>query len=238
MTKSQYPFPPDEFDVRGPEGAPVGVHREPRSGWSSVWPFLLVAVVFAGLGVGIISFLSDGGDTPTDNPPVASEQSASAEGSGEGEGSEGEGSGEEPTDGESAEGAEGEGAEGDETEEPSEEPSDEAAEMPGDASIANLAAPVVVWNDGAGAGEAGATSDVLATEGGFTQVGADDAVNAPIEMVDVYSESTVLYGADRADTATAAAEALGIDPANVMESDDVTNHPTDAVWVIIKEPVS
>ncbi|MCK0116328.1 LytR C-terminal domain-containing protein [Isoptericola sp. S6320L] len=239
MTKSQYPFPPDEFDVRGPEGAPVGVHREPRSGWSSVWPFLLVAVVFAGLGVGIISFLSDGGDTPTDNPPVASEQSASAEGSGEGEGSEGEGSGEEPTDGSGDEGDEGEGAEGDESEEPSEEPSDEAAEMPGDPAAADLSARVVVWNDISGAeaaGQAGATAD-LVTGAGFADVGALDAPAAPVTLAGVYDETTVLFADGRADTATAVAEAVGAAPANVQLSDDLTNSPTDAVWVIIKEPV-
>lgn len=232
MTKSQYPYPPDEFDVRGPESAPVGVHREPRSGWSSAWPFLLVAVVFAGLGVGIISFLSDGGDTPQENPPAASEQSAAPEDS---EG--GDPASEEPADGEDAEGGSGEEGDGEGSEDESEEPSEEPVEMPGDASVANLAARVVVWNDGAGAGEAGATSDVLTGDAGFTDVGALDAPDAPVLLEGVYDANTILYGADRADTATAAAEALGIDAANVQESDDVTNHPTDAVWVIIKEPV-
>jgi hypothetical protein len=229
VTKSQYPYPPDEFDVRGPEGAPVGVHREPRSGWSSVWPFLLVAVVFAGLAVGIVSYLSnDSGDTA--NPPAASEQSAAPEGD----------ASEEPTDGESAAEGEGDGGDG-ATDESSEDPTaeeteEEAASMPGDASAANLAARVVVWNDDAGTGQAGAGQGVLAGAG-FSDVDAQDAVNASVELAGVYADSTVLYGADRADTATAVAEALGVDPANLQESDDVTNHPTDAVWVILTEPV-
>ncbi|WP_277209306.1 LytR C-terminal domain-containing protein [Isoptericola croceus] len=233
MTKSQYPYPPDEFDVRGPEGAPVGVHREPRSGWSSVWPFLLVAVVFAGLGVGIISFLSDSDSAPPqENPPAASEQSDAPEGSEDDD---------EPADGEGAEDGSGddgdaEGSE-DESEEPNDEAGDEAAEMPGDPSAANLAARVVVWNDGAGAGQAGATSEVLTGSPGFSDVGMGNATAAPVTLAGAYDATTVLYGADRADTATAVAEALGVDAANVQESDDVTNHPTDAVWVIIKEPV-
>ncbi|PFG44362.1 LytR cell envelope-related transcriptional attenuator [Isoptericola jiangsuensis] len=220
MTKSQYPYPPDEFDVRGPEGAPVGVHREPRSGWSSVWPFLLVAVVFAGLAVGIVSYLSnDDGDTT--NPPVASEQSAQPDGE----------TSEEPAEGESAEGEE--GSTDETSEEPAEEETEEAASMPGDASAANLAARVVVYNDGAGDGQAGAGQSLL-TGAGFSDVGV---ANADDTLAGVYSDSTVLYGADRADTATAVAEALGVDAANVQESDDVTSHPTDAVWVILKQPV-
>lgn len=237
MTKSQYPYPPDEFDVRGPEGAPVGVHREPRSGWSSVWPFLLVAVVFAGLGIGVISFLSDGGDTPTENPPAASEQSAAPEDS---EGGEDDGSSEEPTDGESAEDGSGdEGSEDEGSDDSSEEPSDEAADMPGDPAAADLSARVVVWNDISGseaAGQAGATAD-LVTGAGFADVGALDAPGAPVALAGVYDETTVLFADGRADTATAVAEAVGAAPANVQLSDDLTNSPTDAVWVVIKEPV-
>ncbi|WP_402468177.1 LytR C-terminal domain-containing protein [Isoptericola aurantiacus] len=227
MSKSQYPYPPDEFDVRGPEGAPVGVHREPRSGWSSAWPFLLVAVVFAGLAVGVVSYLSDdGGDSG--NPPTAAEQSAEPEASASEEASDGSGKGdggggesEEPTD--------------EASDEPSEEPS-ESATMPGDPAAADLTARVVVYNDGAGTGQAGAASDVVAGAG-FTDVGADDAPNAPVSLVDVYDETTVLYADGRADTASAAAEALGVDPADVQLSDDLTNSPTDAVWVVLKEPV-
>jgi hypothetical protein len=220
VTKSHYPYPPDEFDTRGTEGAPVGVHREPRSGWSTVWPFLLVAVVFAGIAVGVVSFLSD------DSNPSGSTPTATATQAGEA-GEEGEEASEEP----SAEGeAEGEG---EATEEP---PAEEGGTMPGDPAEANLEAEIVVYNDEAGAGEAGNALTVL-EDAGFTAVLADDATNAPSPLAGVYSDSTVLYGVDRADTASAVAEALGVSASNVQESEDVASHPTNAVWVVLKTPV-
>ncbi len=54
MSKSRYPFESDEFDAPPPGGAPVGVHRSPRGAWSKTWPFLLVAVIFAGLALGAV----------------------------------------------------------------------------------------------------------------------------------------------------------------------------------------
>jgi len=222
VSKSHYSYPPDEFDVRGPEDAPVGVHREPRSGWSSVWPFLLVAVVCGGIAVGAVSFLSKD-DTPS--APPAAEQTAGA-GSEEGSGD----ASEEPSGDASEEPSD------DTSDDASEEPGDEATELPGDPSQANLDARVVVYNDGAGQGQAGAGQGVVA-DAGFSDVAADDAVNAPVELADAYSANTVLYGADRADTASAVAEALGIDPANVQESDDVTASPSDAVWVVLTDAV-
>ncbi|SKC39170.1 LytR C-terminal domain-containing protein [Krasilnikoviella flava] len=221
MSKSHYSYPPDEFDVRGPEGTPVGVHREPRSGWSSVWPFLLIVVVCGGLAVGIVSFLSDDGDPAT---PPAAEQSAGA-GTEEPEASASADAEEPPADGEASE------APADD--EPSDDASDAATELPGDASAANLEASVVVYNDGAGSGQAAAGQGVLTSDGGFVDVAATDA---PDTLQGAYEETTVLYGADRADTASAVAEALGVDPANVQESDDVTASE-QAVWVVLKTPV-
>ncbi|MFE5294118.1 LytR C-terminal domain-containing protein [Isoptericola sp. NPDC056618] len=221
MSKSHYPYPPDEFDVRGPEGTPVGVHREPRSGWSSVWPFLLIVVVCGGLAVGIVSFLSDDGDPAT---PPAAEQTAGAGAEPEASAS-ADAEGEEPP----ADGEEG----GDTSEEPTDGESEAATELPGDPAAANLEASVVVYNDGAGQGQAAAGQGVLSSDGGFVDVAATDA---PDTLKGVYEETTVLYGADRADTASAVAEALGVDPANVQESDDVTASE-QAVWVVLKSPV-
>jgi len=222
VSKSHYPYPPDEFDVRGPEGTPVGVHREPRSGWSSVWPFLLVAVVFAGIAVGVVSFLSDDG---TATPPAA-EQSAGA-------------GTKKPEASASADAGEESPAEGEESEEPSDGSSDDAAdeatELPGDPGAANLEASVLVFNDVSGseaAGQAAAGQGAL-TDAGFTDVAA---ANVPDTLAGAYEDSTVLYGADRADTASAVAEALGVDAANVQESDDVSASP-EAVWVVLKTPV-
>ncbi|WP_344249051.1 LytR C-terminal domain-containing protein [Isoptericola hypogeus] len=219
MSKSQYSYPPDEFDVRGPEGSPVGVHREPRSGWSSVWPFLLVAVVCGGIAVGAVSFLSN--DEPS-NPPAAEQSEGGAAGTDEPttEESPSDDASSEPTDGES--------------EEPTDD-GDGATELPGDPAAASLDAPVMVFNDIAGdaaAGQAAAGQGVLA-DAGFAEVTAADV---PDTLDDVYDETTVLYGADRADTASGVAEALGVDPANVQESDDVSASP-EAVWVVLKEPV-
>lgn len=72
MSKSDYPYAPDEFDVPAPEGAPVGVYRAPRSGWSKSWPFLLVAVVFAGVAVGGVYGISGGfsGSSSDAKPPA------------------------------------------------------------------------------------------------------------------------------------------------------------------------
>jgi len=223
VSKSHYPYPPDEFDVRGPEGTPVGVHREPRSGWSSVWPFLLVVVVCGGLAVGIVSFLSDDGEPAT---PPAAEQSAGA-GAEDPEATASEGAEEPPADGE-------EGEDGEESgDESGEDESEEPASLPGDPAAASLDAAVVVYNDGAPAGSAGEAQGVLSSDPGFADVGAQDAPDA---LKGAYEETTVLYGADRADTASAVAEALGVDPANVQESDDVTAS-AEAVWVVLKSSV-
>lgn len=225
MSKSHYSYPPDEFDVRGPEGTPVGVHREPRSGWSSVWPFLLIVVVCGGIAVGIVSFLSDDGEPAT---PPAAEQSAGA-------------GADEPDASASEDAAEGDeapadGEEGDDaSEEPTDGESEEATELPGDPAAANLEASVMVYNaitEGSATGQAAAGQSALSAEG-FTDVAAEDA---PDEMKSSYEETTVLYGADRADTASAVAEALGVDPANVQQSDDVTASE-QAVWVVLKSPV-
>jgi len=46
-----YQFSRDEFDNYDSRPTPVGVHRAPRSRWSRLWPFLLVAALFASVGV-------------------------------------------------------------------------------------------------------------------------------------------------------------------------------------------
>lgn len=232
MTKSQYPYPPDEFDVRGPEGAPVGVHREPRSGWSSMWPFLLVAVVFAGLGVGIVAYLSDGGDTPEANPPAASEQSPApedSEGGEDAEGAEGEepADGEEPTDGESAEdGAGDDGSEDDESEEPSDEETDEGADIEALVAAGDTGALVRVLNDDSGeSGEAGRGADALA-EHGFTNTEANN-----YDGDSGQSTNVVWYAEGRAETAAAVAAIMGI-PAEETSQQPLASGD---VVVVVKE---
>ncbi|MFI2365682.1 LytR C-terminal domain-containing protein [Promicromonospora sp. NPDC019610] len=215
MTKSGYPYPPDEFDVAVPGGAPVGVHRAPRSGWSSAWPFLLVAVVCAAVAWGGITLLSGDGDpaeasgdpSSSASAPVSPSASPSAEGTG--------------------------GA--------SSSPSPSAeAQYPGDPASANKSAETVigVYNNGGEGmdGMAGTVATNLQAAGFEGEIHPLDtgAENGPAP--DSVAANTVLYGGDRADTASAVAEVLGVDPANVQPSDDVAAHPTEGVWVILVTP--
>ncbi|CAM3668949.1 hypothetical protein GCM10007368_06900 [Isoptericola cucumis] len=212
VSKSQYSYPPDEFDVRGPEGSPVGVHREPRSGWSSVWPFLLVAVVCGGIAVGAVTFLSD--DKEPSSPPAA-EQSEGGAAEGDAEGTE-----EAPTDEESdaATEPEDEAAEGEGEESGEEEPADVDALF----ASADPTAPIRVVNSSAYAGEAvaglaGKGAGALEAQG-FTDVTPADA-----ESSDITTVNTVYYVGDRAETAAAVAGVLGIPAENTQQVDALAN---------------
>lgn len=225
MTSTRYPYEPDEFDAPAPAGAPVGVHRAPRSAWSRTWPFLMVVVLAGALGVGAVAYVSNSEDPPV----IASSDDGAATDDGE--------TTDEPTDAATETPTDEPTDEPTETEEPTEEPTEETVEMPGDPALADLTARVVVYNDittGNAAGQAGAAQGVLVNEVGF---GSVEAADAPAQLAGVYEETTVLYADGRADTAVAVAEPLGVDPANVQLSDDLTNSPTDAVWVVLKAPV-
>ncbi|MBL0888805.1 LytR C-terminal domain-containing protein [Myceligenerans indicum] len=222
MTNSTYRYPPDEFDVAVPGGAPVGVHRAPRSGWSSAWPFLLVALVCAGVAWGGITLLSGGGNDPNSaaepNASVSADPSPSSS-----EGAEGEGDGQNDGDG------------GDEpSEESSSEP--EEAQYPGDPAAANMAADIGVYNDSGEAGVAGAVATNLQAAGFTGNLNAGNAGDPNGPQAGAVTANSVLYGPDRADTASAVAEALGIPAENVQESADVGAHPTEAVWVVLVTP--
>lgn len=230
VSKSQYSYPPDEFDVRGPEGSPVGVHREPRSGWGSVWPFLLVAVVCGGIAVGAVYFLSDG-DEPSTPPAAEQTDGADADGSADDSG-EGDGAEESPSDEES-----------ETTEEPEDEATDEDAEdsdEAGDVDVealvasADPAAPIRVVNSST---QAGASVAGLAGKGagaleaqGFTNVTPADADSSDITTV-----NTVYYVGDRAETAAAVAGVLGIPAENTTQVDALANDAE--VTVVLGEDI-
>jgi hypothetical protein len=213
VTKHQYPYPPDEFDARRPDGAPVGVHREPRGGWNAAWPFLLVAVVFAGIAIGIVSYLSDD-RTPADPPAAVSSQGAS---------------GEDPA-------AEGEGAEPTPSASPSAAPSQAPAEEVGADEVAALieqadtTAPIIVQNASAQAGAvvnglAGTTAELLAAQGFSNIAAADfDGAEAP-------SANAVRYVGDRAETSAAIAAVLGIPQENVRPVDALPQGEVAVVMV-------
>jgi hypothetical protein len=213
VTKSQYPFPPDEFDARRPEGAPVGVHRRPRGRWSSVWPFLLVALVFSGIAVGIVSYLSDD-RAPSDPPPAASSQEA-AGGEEDGSGAEapGEDAGEEP----SAEPTEAEASE-----EPAEDLTEE--EVAALVAQADLTAPISVENAAGVTGLAGETADLLEGAGFSNVLTANFSGEAP-------SGSTVRYVGDRAETSAAVAAVLGIPQSNVEQVDSLPQGEVAAIML-------
>jgi len=213
VTKSRYPYAPDEFDAPAPQGAPVGVHRTPRSGWSKTWPFLLVAVVFAGLAYGGVALLSDNG--ATDNPPQAQSTDPAPE--------------------------ESETPPAEETEEPpadeppaqeEEPPADETPETPDLASLMAAADPsayVRVLNASGIGGEAGKGRDALSGQG-FTNVEAADYEGSPDDV----SATTVWYAEDRSDSAAAVAAILGI------PAEQVSQQPLRSgdVVVIVKSELS
>lgn len=205
MTKSGYPYPPDEFDVAVPGGAPVGVHRAPRSGWSSAWPFLLVAVVCAAVAWGGITLLS-GGDDPAEAQGGASPSvSASA------------------SDSASAPSAS-----------PSASASEETPEQSVEDLVAAVdpAAKYMVYNLGTVAGLAETTSDSLASGGlGATDFTATPP-EADLSAVTAAAANTVWYGDGRDKEAKAAAAILGIPEANVVMNDAVSSSP-EAVWVFM-----
>ena len=59
MSKGSYPYPEDEFDAAEDLDGPRGVHRAPRPRWRALLPFAIVLVVFAGLGAGVLQYLSN-----------------------------------------------------------------------------------------------------------------------------------------------------------------------------------
>ncbi|GAB2467670.1 LytR C-terminal domain-containing protein [Xylanimonas ulmi] len=223
MTRSQYAYPPDEFDVRGPDDAPVGVHRAPRSRWRGVWPFLLVAVVAVAVAVGGVMFLS--------RDPGSADDTSTATQATEAPGDAGDTDATDPATGDATDPAEGDvtdPAEGDATDpaggEATEAPTGGASDLATLLAAADKGAFVRVLNDGGPAGEAGRGRDALAGQG-FTQV---EAANYPAGGSGL-TETTVWYTEGRQDTATAIAAALGIPSDRVVQQ---TVRSGDVVVVI------
>jgi hypothetical protein len=130
-----YQFPRDEFDNYDARPTPVGVHRAPRSRWSRLWPFLLVAALFASVAVLGIWSLTREQTIEADPGPVATAEPGENRENGTAE----------PT--EPAE--PGENGDGD-------------GETPGDV---NQAASIRVLNDTGPSGEAGRGRDRLTAAG-------------------------------------------------------------------------
>lgn len=197
MSKSDYPYAPDEFDVPAPEGAPVGVFRAPRSGWSKTWPFLLVALIFAGLGVGgvaLVSGMGKSGQVQAEQPAAPAGDTAAEEPPVDDAGAE-----EPPVDDTGAE-------EPPAPEEPAAPPAVDVATL---LAAADKGAHIRVLNDKGPEGESRVGKAALDAKG-FTKVEF-----APYPGDSGLAANTVWYTANRKETATAVAAVLGI-PAEQM----------------------
>ena len=64
MSKAEYSYPEDEFDVPSNPDVPRGVHRAPRSAWSRWWPFLLVLVLAPALAFTLVNLAARQGNLP------------------------------------------------------------------------------------------------------------------------------------------------------------------------------
>jgi hypothetical protein len=204
VSRSHYPYPPDEFDVRGPDDAPVGVHRAPRSKWSSVWPFLLVAVVAVAVAVAGVTFLSRdsgtaGGSSGTTADGTTNSQPAD--------------------DGAAADASDPAAGGGDAaaSDAPAETPAAGDSQAPAAQDIAalvaaaNTGAQIRVLNDSGINGEAKKGTDALAAHG-FTNTAAETFAGNSSPAV-----TSVWYAANRSDTAAAVAAILGIPAENVSQ---------------------
>ena len=207
MSRSQYPYPPDEFDVRGPDDSPVGVHRAPRSKWSSAWPFLLVAVIAVVVAVAGVTFLSRGTGTASDASGTTQSQPAGA------------GASASPKDPAAAAST------------PAADPTPAASPTaPAGTDIATLikaanpAAKISVLNDTGPKGEAAKGQAALKAKG-FTNATATNWTFGTAPQV-----TSVWYKAGKSDTAAAVAAILGIPAANVSQQ----TPPSGDVCVIIK----
>lgn len=103
--------------------------------------------------------------------------------------------------------------------------------MTGNPANADLTAGVQVLNAGAPTGSAATAAEAIAAAGFTGTITPADDTDG---LGQGYTETTVLYGADRADTAAAVAEAIGATTAT--ESADVTASEY-AVVVILKTAV-
>lgn len=75
MSKAEYSYPEDEFDVPSNPDVPRGVHRAPRSAWSRWWKFLVVLALLPVLAFTLVNLAAQEGNLPslpgTSNPPAA-----------------------------------------------------------------------------------------------------------------------------------------------------------------------
>jgi hypothetical protein len=65
VSKAEYSYPEDEFDVPSNPDVPRGVHRAPRSAWSRWWKFLVVLALLPVLAFTLVNLAARDGNLPT-----------------------------------------------------------------------------------------------------------------------------------------------------------------------------
>lgn len=188
VSKADYPYPDDEFDVVPPDG-PRGVHRAPRSAWSRWWPFLVVLLVVPVLAYGVVSYLSRTGDLPVvggGSAPAAEEETPAPE---------------DPA--ASAPPPEGEGGAEPEASAP-------APEVPAPSPV--LSTPVEVLNGARVPGLAGRVADGLRAAG-FTSVTPDNATDELPDESTVYIASEDQRATADLVASTTGVPTIAVDPA-------------------------
>ncbi|MCL2802935.1 MAG: LytR C-terminal domain-containing protein [Micrococcales bacterium] len=181
MSKSRYPYPPDEFDEVDQSTRPKEPHAAKRSAWSRIWPFLLVIVLVPAVAIAAVKLLANSDNTTT---PPATQAPASPTPTPE------------PTPTEAP---------------PTPEPTPTEEPTPEPQLTPDFAAVVTVMNDVSGRytgtknGLAGRAAQKLAGEGWTNAASSTDHVNNNRETSQVYYS-----GAEAQVTAEAVAAALGI----------------------------
>lgn len=202
MSRQDYPYEEDEFDVLGADRTPQGVHRAPVSRWRQLLPFAVVIVLAPLLAwVGVSALSGNFGGDAEDPPPVTATEEQDGEGE-DGEGAAGEeadGEGTETDDGAAEEnGTEENGTDETDDAEETEEPTDEELDL--DRNVR-----VLVLNGTSTAGLAGSAANVLTTEGWTNTATADYGQAQPAVTTLYYHDALV------AEEAEAVAADLGIE---------------------------
>lgn len=203
-------YPVDEFD-EVEDGAPEGVHRQPRSPWQTVLPFLLALILVPLLAWGTTALIKGRG-TDVHVPPSASQSQQSTQQSNKSR---------TPVKPQSNQGPTGAPDNPSETK-PNTKP-ENPTEAPAQTDV-NMAASITVFNVSGIEGLAGSNVERLATAG-FTGATAENLESTG------QTENTVFYrDASLATTAAKVGETLGI--GHVVELADATGDKDIAVVLL------
>jgi hypothetical protein len=208
VSKTEYPFPEDEFDQAGRGRVPEGVHRTPTPRWRVLLPFLIVLLVAPVLAYAGVNYLAGLG-SETVGPGASASPSSEVVG----QAPAGQGRTEEP-------GATQEGSpEPEATPEPTPEPTPEAPVVARDV-------PVLALNGTTTPGLAAAAAARLQGDG-FTSINVGNARSR------VPSVSTVYYhDATMKESAERVAALLGV--GQVVEMASATQH----IAVVLRRDVA